>query len=184
MGVELLIVAAPKDPYIIGEPVVIKEQPAEWGLKEGPPNWVRLVIPDATVEQVQGFLSPLRSVFEYDVQVQNSNGARIEISINPKIVEIFGADKGMRQELWEYLRDNWSATIHQSNPPFSYTLDFAVPGISLQELKEDFEDEAADSLAPHRFHFSAADVQTAINAGGFITLTRAQAADRIIDRLA
>lgn len=186
MGVEILIMAVVNDPYLRGEPVVIKEQPCEWGDKEVPPNWVRLVIPDATYEQTKSFLDPLRSVFEYEVLDANENGKRIKISIEPKIVEIFGADKGMRAELYFYLQETYGAVNVPAltDLPYTYVLDFPVPDLDVQSLKEDFEDKAQQSLAPHRFYFSDADVDTALAQSGIVTLTRAQAASRIIDRLA
>lgn len=186
MPCEILVVNVPKDPYLRGEPVIIKDQPATWGAKEGLPNWGKLIITDKTKEQVENYLAPLRSVFEYTVLGQNAQGKRIRIEIEPKIVEIFGAGKGMRQELYEWLQEVYQAenVPAQSNPPYSYVLDFPDPDLDLQQLKLEFEDEAVDSLAPHRYHFSETDMDILVASGGVLSLTGNQAATRIIDRLA
>lgn len=186
MGIELLIIADPKPPYLRGEPITAKEQPCTWGTREVPPRWIRLIIPDATVAQADAFLEPLKSVFSYEVLAQNENGKRIRISINPRIVEVFGADKGMRADLYEFLQNEYGAqnVSALSDPPFDYVLDFPDPDLNLQEVKTNFEDVAEEQLAPHRYHFSDSDVDAALTQGGVATLTRAQAANRIIDRLA
>ncbi len=186
MGIELLVVAVAKAPYLRGEPVAWKEQPCEWGAKETLPNWVRLIISDATIQQVQNFLAPLRSVFTYTVVASTAEGYRIRVEINPAIVTIFGADAGMRADLYEWLQENYNAqnVPHLANPPYSYTLDFPDPNLDSQKLREEFEDIAQQTLAPHRYHFSDTDVNTAIANGGVMAVTAAVAANRIIDRLA
>lgn len=191
MGVELLIVAVAKDPYIRGEPVVIKESPANWGSKERPPNWVRVIVSDATFEQAQAYLEPMRTVFTYEVLAQNANGKRIKVSVHPGIISVFGADKGMRQELYEYLNTEYGAinVPTKSDPPLNYVLDFPFnvhpdnPDLDLQALKADFEDKAQESLAPHRYHFPDSDVDYALDHGGVVTVTKAVATAHLIDRL-
>lgn len=185
MSVELLVVAVAKEPYVRGEPVVIKESPASWGNKEVPPNWVRVIVSDATIEQAQAYLAPMRTVFEYEVLVQNAQGKRIKVSVHPGVISVFGADKGMRAELYAWLQENYNAQIvsAQSDPPLHYVLDFPHPDLDLEVLKATFEDEAQDSLAPHRYHFPDADVDYALSHGGEVTVTKAVATAHLIDRL-
>jgi hypothetical protein len=186
MTIKLLVVAVAKEPFIRGEPVVIKESPATWGNKEGPPNWVRVIVSDATMGQAQAYLAPMRTVFEYEVLSQDDQGKRIKISVHPGIISVFGADKGMRAELYQYLQEAYGAqnVPAQSDPPLHYVLDFPDPDLDLQVLKAEFEDEAQEALAPHRYHFSDADVDYALAHGGEVTITKAQAVTRLIDRLA
>ena len=168
MPCEILVVNVPKSPGIRGEPFVVKDQPCEWGTREQLPNWCRVVIPDATADQVRHHLNPLVGVFTYDVLVSNANGKRIRVSIHPAIITVFGADAGMRAEMRTYLEEVYGASYvpAQSDPPLQYVMDFPIPGLDVQALKADFEDKFSSVLAPHRFYFSDADMDTAVSAGG------------------
>lgn len=189
MPCEILVINVAKDPYIRGEPVVIKDSPAVWGTKEGLPNWVRLAITDATAAQVIHYLNPVKALFEYEVLNQTAAGARIRISADSAVLTVYEA--GMRQEMHEYLQAVWGAVYQPtlSNPPLDYVLDFPNPtpsgdALELPKLQDDFEDKFVEVVNLHRYYFSAADMDAAVAAGGYYELTAAQAANRIIDKLA
>lgn len=185
MSCEVLVINIAKDPFLRGEPVVVKDQPCDWGTREGLPNYCILTISDASAAQVMHYLDPIALVFTYDVLASNENGYRLEVSINPAIVTEFGADKAMRTEMYTWLQENYSAVYVplSSNPPYSYVIDIPDPNLDLQELKQKFEEQFIQQLDPHRYYFPESDMDYAVSQGGYITLTAAQAASHIIDRL-
>ena len=182
MPAEILIHALTHGPFLKGSVCLIKDSPAIWGSKEAPPDFVVVIISDATVDQVVHFTENYKNVIEYTLLNSNELGRRYSMSVDPKIIELEGEEAGIKQEVRNLLVNDYSATIVSYNPVTAVAVadipntDWAALAANIKDI---FEQHYID-----RYVFSEADVDTALASGGTVTITKAQALDRIIDRLA
>jgi len=161
----------------------VKEEPCEWGTKEDLPDYVRIRIPDATLQQAETFLQPWDNTFEYTIE--NVVGAevptkRIVLSMDAKIIEVLGDGKALKQELRNLLLESWGVNLISHNQS---SVTFDVQGdIDLQLMKEQLHDMFYETVAYRIYMFREADVDFAIANGGYVEIQKAQALSRIIDR--
>ena len=180
------------DPQEVRDDAVLLTRP--WGTLEGPPEFVILHVTDAPASQIQVYMNAVVNTFEYDIVAENVNGWRIRISINPAITDIFGIDKGIRNEMRDYLIDNWGGVVFDyDNVNHTYAvMDFPKPLIfiptgieyGLPELKADVHDKFVNAIFRRRYHFSESDVDQVLGLGGKVDQTLAQVNVAVIDRIA
>ena len=180
MAVEILIAAKDFTSFKKGWPVVIKDSPATWGSKEGLPQFVRLIISDATKSAVEHFLNQWPIKFKHEIQAENAQGYRINITVDPDHVNISGDNRDqIKETMQDFLEDIGAVNITRTVQ--SVTFDLAKPA-DLPQLKEDFADVFDEIFSQRRYYFTSADVDTAISNGGETTLTKAQVLNRVVDR--
>lgn len=194
MAVEILIAAVQGPVLGVGMPGAMKDDAdlaaSPWGTREGLPSWVRLRITDASKSQVEHFLDNWRNEFTFDLVASNVFGRRYQIGVNPAVVQVFGADAGVKQAMRDYIVSNYNATlIAFDQSQVSATFDIPNPvGQTwpefLQQARASILDAFEQQVSTNRYRFSDADVALAVAAGGSMELTTAQALARIIDRLA
>jgi hypothetical protein len=182
MAAELLISASNLNNQKVGEIVDTQEGGHVWGNREQPPNYVHLTITDATREQVYNFLENWHIKFQHEIQVDNPNGYRILVSVDPAYISAsdIGKDR-MKSEMetWAVEEYNCTNIVFSSA---SMRVDVPKP-VDLQKMKSDFADIFDEVLDMRRYKFSEADVSTALANGGKMTLTKQQALNNIIDKL-
>lgn len=152
-----------------------------WGTKEGLPNYVILTISNRTAAQVSQYLENIRSIFQWELLNSNAQGRRYRIWLIQKVVDL-DPSKAMRAKLRDFLIDEYSASLVSYTPPSEAVFD--IPNTDWQFLADAVTDYFEVQVATRRWYFAEADVDVAIANGGRITLSSAQAANRIIDRLA
>ena len=181
MPCEILVRATnhPNGKWLKGFPVVVKDDPVVWGGQEGPPNYVKVRITDASAQEVENFLANWRNVIEHEIVAENDLGYRIRLSMSVRIAQVF-PERGMRQEIRNYLESTWGALLVSSDAN-SATFDIPKP-VDLQAVRRDLIDKFEEQIDPVRYMFSSADVDLALAQLGVISITRAQAMNRIIDR--
>jgi hypothetical protein len=188
MPVQILIKAADHGPYLRGYPVTIKDEPCEWGNNEGLPDFVILRVSDATKDQVEHFLGSWQKFFQFAILAENDLGYRVKIEVDPSVISanttLSDSERNMtlRSDLKVYITSqvgisivDWSLT--------HVTVDITKPA-DLQAMKEDLYGVFAEQFDVRRYYFSSTDVDLAVAGGGSIELTKAQALNRIVDRLA
>lgn len=181
MPCQILIAATTHRKQVKGQMIVVRDEPVIWGGKEVPPAYVVLRISNTTAKKVIQFLAGWGTNFEHGVTTNPDLSRQITVSISQKILDIFGAVRGLKLSLKEYLENEWEATVISWSPTVR-TMVFDVPaGTDLAALEADLLDKYEEHMGP-RWLFSEADVDTALAAGGFIELNKAQAEARIIDR--
>jgi len=195
MPCEVLIRATSTDVRFKGDPQTVRDDSVlptrPWGNREGRPEFIILHVTDATAAQIQVHMDAIVNTLEYEIQVENENGWRIRISVNPAIPRDFGLDKGMRNEIRDYLVDNWGAQVHEyDNVNHEYAImDFPKPLMfegeehTLADLKADGHDKFEDKVFRRRYHFSESDVDQVLGLGGKVDQTLAQVNAKVIDRL-
>ena len=200
MPCEILIRATdnPDSPRYKGDPQTVRDDSflpeRPWGSKEGAPEFVILHVTDATAAQIQVYMDAVVNTFEYEIQAENESGWRIRISLNPKITELYGIDKGVRNEMRDYLIDNWGAQLfdYDSIGHTYAIMDFPKPlifipsglEVGLPELKADVHDKFVNVAFRRRYRFSEADVDLVLGLGGKVDQTLAQVQTKVIDRIA
>ncbi len=181
MPCQLLIAATTHRKQTKGEMLACRDEPTEWGGKEGPPNYVVVRIKNANAAQIEQFLRRWKTNFAHSVSTLPDLSKQITVTISPRLTEIFGTIQGLRLQMKTHLEDQWGAAIVSYN---STQAVFNVPAdTDLAALKADILDEFEEQVGP-RWLFSSADVDTALAAGGFVEVTKAQAQARIVDRTA
>jgi hypothetical protein len=168
--------------YLKGYPVVIAEYPAGWGAGEGLPDFIQLTISDATLEGVEHFLNdwPLR--YTHSIVMQNASGYRLLVEVDPDYISASNVGKDQIKNAMQEWVSQMGGTVNAFSSN-SMTFDIPKP-VNLQELKADFDDKFKDVLDIRRYYFGADAVNAGIAAGGQITLTKAQALAKLIDKLA
>lgn len=158
----------------------VQDMPCEWGNAVGPPDYVIVQIDDATKEQAETFLQTWKNVFRHDVSDADAETKRVVLSIDHKIVEVLGDGKALKQSLRELLINDWGVTVESYN---STSVTFTVPASSdLESMREQLMDQFEEVVAYRIYMFREADVDWALNNGGFANISRSQALTRIVDR--
>jgi hypothetical protein len=180
MPCEILIHAINHSKAIKGQIASIKEAPAVWGQREGLPNYVILTISDRTAEQVKQYSEQIKNIFNWDLLNSNASGRRYRIWIAQNILN-FKPGEGLRNEIRDYLINEYNASLISYNPPNEAVFD--IPNTDWVALKNNIVDRFEVIMEKRRWRFSEADVDTAIISGGKVTLNGIQAASKLIDRI-
>ena len=200
MPCELLIRATttPENTRFKGDPQEVRDDSflpqRPWGSKEGPPEFVILHITDASAAQIQPRMDAVVNTLTHEILVQNVNGWRIKVSVNPNIPAIYGIDKGVRNELRDLLVNDWGGEVHDYddvNHEYA-TLNFPKPVMyipenvekTLADMQADVHDKFVNVLFRRRYRFSEADVDQVLGLGGKVDQTLSQVNAKVIDRLA
>ena len=155
--------------------------PRLWGKKEGLPDYIILKITDKTAAQVSAYRENMMEVFQFELVASNASGRRYRIWVNPKIGAM-DTSRGMRAKFRDWLINNYGAVLVTYNAPNEAVFD--IPNTDWQALLSKVHDKFTRAINGHRWYFSEADVDAAVAGGGTATVTGAQAASRIVDRLA
>ena len=181
MPCEILVNAVAHRKAIKGQLVAVKDQPCVWGKREGLPDYVIVTISNATADQVRSRTLRWTDRPDYEVSIPIGGRKQIVITMPAKLAAAFPNLELNPQRVRDYLVMRWGATITRHNRT---EVVISVPQDTvLADLKADIMDRFERSVGK-RYHFSHADVDTAIAAGGRVTITRAQALARIVDRAA
>ncbi len=182
MPCEILVVAVEKPGTTKrGFPWTVKDSPAEWGTKEGLPNWVKVRITDATKAQVEHYLGEWHKDFVYSIVSEGVFGYRVKVEVDPELISLSGVNKSLSFGLGNYLRNTWKATLI-SYSDTEAVIDILKP-VDLQKVKAGMSDLFKSRVSTRRYYFSSADVDTAVASGGLVELTRTQVLSRIKDGL-
>jgi len=185
MPVEILIHATAHRKAVKGQIQSIRDADDlianPWGLKEGPPNYVILEIPNATRAQIENYLDPIHNNFQWEELAENAQGRRYRVWMHAGMAS-FNVSKGIRAELRDLLINEYGAQVVSFTPPFEAVVD--IPNTDWQALRDRVLDVFDEQLYSRRWFFDPVDVDLAIANGGRARLNRTQAAARIIDRLA
>jgi len=154
-----------------------------WGGREGPPNYIILTISDAEKSQILHFMDNWKNEFTYEKLAENAQGRRYKISVNLKVIQQFGIDKGIRAEVNDFLQNEYGAVLVNYVPAQGYAT-YDIPNTDWQAMKSDLLDLFEEQVDTRRYRFTPSDVDLAVAAGGSVTLNTAQALARVIDRLA
>ena len=198
MPCEVLIRATSTDVRFKGDPQEVRDDSdlieRPWGGREGPPEFVILHVTDATAAQIQPHMDAVVNTFTYTIQAENENGWRIRTDIDPAIVELYGIDKGVRDDMRDVLVNDWGGVVFDyDNVNHTYAVvDFPKPLIyipdnvekTLADLKADVHDKFEGTVYRRRYTFSEADVDQVLGLGGYVDQTLAQVNAKVIDRLA
>ena len=183
MPCKVLVKAQTHGPFTKGFPVLVVDDGHEFGVMEGLPDFVVLRITDATKDQIDHFIQSWRTNFTHEVVVENDQGYRIKISVDPKVVTVFGADRGVKQDIIDILVNGYGANVVDvSLANYFVTVDIPKP-VDLQLLKNHILDIFEQELDVRVHYFLDGDVDLAVAAGGQIELTKAQALAKVKNRL-
>lgn len=181
MPSQILIAATTHSKETKGEMIAGRDEPTEWGGREGPPNYVILRISNASAAKVKWFVECWKTNFQHSVSTNADLSKQVTVSISQKILDIFGSIRGLKLEMKTYLENKWEATVISWSPTVNQMV-FDVPAnTDLTALKTDLLDKFEEQIGP-RWLFPEADVDIALGLGGLVELTRTQAQARIIDR--
>jgi len=198
MPCEVLIRATSSDVRFKGDPQTVRDDidlvDRPWGGREGPPEFVILHVTDATAAQIQIYMDAVVNNFEYTIQAENENGWRIRVDVDPAIVDLYGIDKGVRNDIRDVLVNDWGGQVFDyDNVNNTYAVvDFPKPLIyipdnvekTLADIKADIHDKFETKVYRRRYTFSEAEVDQVLGLGGKVDQTLAQVQAKVIDRLA
>jgi len=181
MAIEILILAKDNGAYEKGDIICVKEAPAVWGTKEGPPDFVRVNCADATLDGAKSYLYPWKEILDYEVVASNTQGWRVRLFFDRDLVSTSGKVKLTRERVENYLQSHYGISIHAVEDN-GIVID--VPNtVDLQELKADLKDKIEQVFKPRRYYFSPQHVDAALSVGGIVNQTKAQLIDKVLDRV-
>jgi hypothetical protein len=198
MPVKLLVRAMTFGNHEKGDVVSVLPEGADYGNKECLPNYIRLIITDATRDEVQHYTFDWQVDFSHTLVNENTLSWRYRIETDPVYVSASDVGKNVLKEQMkthceggsEYwagcsvvqLKVDKMVVDIPKNGPYQ-----TASGLSdfefLKLLKSDFSDIFKTRLAIRRYYFAEADVDQAIALGGTIELTKLQALNKVVDRL-
>lgn len=190
-----------KGRYTKGDIISVLPEGGDWGNRQVPPNWVRLEITDATTAQAQQYLEGWSIDFVFTLVNQNASGWRYRVEVDPAVISASGVGKNdLKSEmqslityaepdsLWDgcstvnFKSDGWTVDIPKNGPYQTATGD--TDEEYRQELKADVQDKFTAAVALRRYRFADADVDYALGQpNGYVAITKAQALNKIIDKL-
>lgn len=180
MAVELLVIAKDTSTYLKGDIITAKQSPASWGGKEGPPDFIRVTITDADIEEVEPYLQIFINVIQGEVIGVVGGKRRVRVFVDPSVVGKIPDAKAFKADLKDFFVNDWGAEI-VSAAATEATLDFPTQ-VSLAEVKADLVDKYDEKIFERAYHFDPADVDTVLGLGGTIDRTKAQVAAQVLDR--
>jgi hypothetical protein len=181
MAIEILILAKSNGAYDKGDIICIKEAPCVWGVKEGPPDFVRVNCADATLAGAQAYLYPWKEILNYEVIASNKQGWRVRLFFDRSLVSTSGSVKLTRERVENYLQSNYGISIHSVE---DNRIVIDVPNtVDLAELKADLKDKIEKVFKPRRYYFNPDDIDLALNVGGIVNQTKAQLTARVLDKV-
>ncbi len=187
MPTKVLIAANPlASGYTLGDIVSVLPDGADFGTMEVLPDFIRLTVSDATKAQADAYLKQWQKRFVYSIDVENQNGYRATVTVDPALISASGANAEVKQELKDYIlsggRQGLQVSLHQQTAN-SLTVNIAKPA-NLPAFRNEINDKFSEITNFTQFYFDAATVAAAVAAGGQFTRTRAQITAIIKDRLA
>lgn len=162
--------------------------------------FITLIISDATREQAYRFIRDWKIDFSHTLVSQNAFGWQFLIEVDPVYISASGIGRAsikskMRSHI-DYAPSNspWNGCLVALFTANSMTVNVPKNGTYqtakgldnidyLAVLKSEFRDIFRKQLLPRRYHFSEADVDQVIAAGGTITLTKVQVLNKVFDKL-
>lgn len=135
--------------------------------------------------QADQYLQAIRNEVRFSIVAENAQGYRIRADVNPKVWQLFGADKGVKRELLDFLTTTYGAVLqsHDTVNQEWAIVDVPKPA-DLAAIRADVLDLFEQQLDGRRYHFTEADCDLAVQNGGFMELTATQVINRLVDRLA
>jgi hypothetical protein len=121
-------------------------------------------------------------VFKATVQLENADGYRVRIEMDPSVISVSGLNKSVKIAVRDYLQNTWNAGIRSYGDDY-VVVDIPKP-VDLQVAWKDMKDVFHERYEMRRYYFSSEDVDYALSQGGVIELTRDQALSHVKDRLA
>ena len=144
------------------------------------PDYVQITVPDADEANVEAYLASVRDILQWELLAENAEGRRYRLYIHPKVLTQGGT---FRQQIKDYFLNELNATVVSSDlPNGEVTLD--VPTTDWAAAKTFIDLELQNVVAKRRYKISNAAVNAAINAGGKVTVGKANVLQSIVDRLA
>ena len=182
MTAELLVRATDGSNYNKGAIVTVKPEGQVWGRMEQPPNYIHLTVTEVTPEQVMHYIYKWDIKFQHEILAQTDLGYRIRVSVDPAYISASDVGKNeMKNKMSDWIANEYGG----QSITFSYssiTADIPKP-VDLQKMKGEFADIFNDVIDLKRYYFTDEDIETALSMGGKITLTKAQALNRIKDKV-
>jgi len=159
--------------------------------------FVGLTISDASRDQVHHYVNDWKIDFKHTLNGQNAFGWQYIIEVDPIYISVSEVGKAeLKSKMQDHINNSpyWEGSEVVAFTTISMTVNIPKNGPYqtahgldnidyLKLLKSDFSDIFKARLNIRRYHFSEADVDQVIAGGGAITLTKAQALSKIIDRL-
>ena len=188
---EVLITAQdiPASGFLKGYPVVVKESPAVWGSKEGLPNFIIMTITDTPASVVEHFLNDWKIKYLHSIVAENELGYRLMVEVDPAYISASDVGKDqIKTEMQDWV-ESIDGVVHaftQSSMTFDVPKPLMLYGdpATLADLRAAFDDVFDDVLDIRRYYFLPVDVDWAVDQGGFIEVTQAQALAKLQDKLA
>ena len=184
MPVKILVAAQQLAPHKPGEIVAAMDGSYIPGNRETLPKFIWIDVPDATKEQVDGYLASWMKFYEYTIDSENSQRYTVSMRVDPSLISAAGLNADIRDDLETYLLAHEQYTITTQNKGSTFlTVQVEKPAL-LSQLRDEINDLFGEIADFRRYYFSSEDVATAIAAGGNMTLSRSFLQSRIIDRMA
>lgn len=174
MAVEILVILTTKLGSVLrGHPKRFKETPCAWSTIYSPPRYVILRVTGATTGQVGYFLEPWEKYYAHTILNENDNGYRIRIEVDPNVISLSGLNKRIKSKFKQYIEYTWGGVTQSFGLDF-IIFDIAKP-VDLVQMKKEFADIFNVRFARRHFIFSETILTNAINAGGLLEITKAEA---------
>lgn len=158
-----------------GDIIEVREDGFDWSPTMIPGIGVIVRVPDLTVQQVRDYHKSVVVDIDFEVLVSNAQGKRIRI---------FNTDTSVtyaitRQQVETFVTNHGGAvkSVSQNEvvADFPNTTDWT-------QLEFDIKQALNRFVVVNRYYFSSDDVDQAIAAGGYVTLTPAQLLNKVLDK--
>lgn len=186
MAVELLVRAVTDAKAVKGAIQTIRADSElvirPWARLETLPRFVQVRVSNATLADVNNYTESLRTVFNWELLNENVAGRQYRVFIHPRLVQLFGARAHFPARLRAWLENQFGAFLVSADLEAGEAT-FNFPNQDWQLLRDRIMDAFEAPISKRRFFIDPDDVDTAINAGGRITVTKGQLSNRLRDRL-
>lgn len=190
-----------KGAYSKGDVIALVPDGGDWGAREVPPNFVRLTISDATIEEAYQYISGWKLKFVFTLVNENAQGWRYRVEVDPTVISASEVgkselksdmqsliDNAAADSIWDgcqtvsFFSNGWAVDIPKNGT--YQTATGATNQEYLKALRDDVVDKFTAAVRLSRYYFAEADVELALTKfNGEVTITKAQALSKIKDKL-
>jgi hypothetical protein len=196
MGTEALIYARPEAPSsdqkastgIIQDARDEVDLPTHpWGTGESFPDYIKITITDAVVEDIDQWLVPTFNDFFYEILSQTSqaraqSGVRYKINVLPQVQQRW--PQAYTQDVLDHMIATYNATVQQYQSQIG-SATYLIPTADFDEsiIQADLLDRFKSQLALRRYRMTDATVNQGNANNGFLTMDLADFNSRVLDSL-
>lgn len=163
--------------YKKGDIISVLPEGGDWGNKEVPPNFIRILVTNATNFEAHDYLKKWSKTYSYNLDSEDATSYTITLTVDPAVIDASQTNATLVSGISDYLVNHQDYTITVLNETTTSLQVNILKPADLQALADDVIDKFQTDVAMSLLYVNSADVDAAIAADpvfGLVTKNRGQ----------